>query len=75
MENRGVSDGERKIITILFADIKGSMSLIEELDPEEAQAFVDPALQRMLGLAWEGLSVFAPDRFTPELFPDYTPGR
>ena len=37
-------DGERKIVTALFADIKGSMELMEDLDPEEARAIVDPAL-------------------------------
>jgi hypothetical protein len=31
-------DGERKTVTALFADIKGSMDLIEDLDPEEAKA-------------------------------------
>jgi class 3 adenylate cyclase len=29
-------EGERKTVTVLFADIKGSMELIEDLDPEEA---------------------------------------
>jgi class 3 adenylate cyclase len=38
-------DGERKTVTVLFADIKGSMNLIEELDAEEARALVDPALK------------------------------
>jgi class 3 adenylate cyclase len=32
----------------LFADIKGSMELIEDLDPEEARAIIDPALQIMM---------------------------
>lgn len=41
-------DGERKTITALFADIKGSMNLIEGLDPEEARALIDPALQLMI---------------------------
>src|ERR1700730_11118989 len=41
-------DGERKTVTALFADIKGSMELIEELDPEEARALVDPVLQLMM---------------------------
>ena len=41
-------DGERKTVTILFADIKGSMELIEDLDPEEARAIVDPALKLMM---------------------------
>ena len=41
-------EGERKTITALFADIKGSMDLIEDLDPEEARAIVDPALRLMM---------------------------
>ncbi len=43
-----VTDGERKTITALFADLKGSTTLIEGLDPEEAQAIIDPALQLMM---------------------------
>jgi class 3 adenylate cyclase/tetratricopeptide (TPR) repeat protein len=39
---------ERKTVTALFADIKGSVELMEELDPEEARAFVDPALHLMI---------------------------
>src|SRR6266446_3870977 len=41
-------EGERKTVTALFADIKGSMELMEELDPEEARAIIDPALQIMI---------------------------
>ncbi len=41
-------DGERKTVTALFADIKGSMELMEDLDPEEARAIVDPALRLMI---------------------------
>ena len=41
-------DGERKTVTALFADIKGSMELLEDLDPEEARAIVDPALRLMI---------------------------
>ena len=41
-------EGERKTVTMLFADIKGSMDLIEDLDPEEARAIVDPALKLMM---------------------------
>jgi class 3 adenylate cyclase len=41
-------DGERKTVTTLFADIKGSMELIEDLDPEEARHLVDPALKLMI---------------------------
>ena len=43
-----VTDGERKTITALFADFKGSTALIEGLDPEEARAIIDPALQLMM---------------------------
>src|SRR6266851_5871984 len=42
------ADGERKTITALFADIKGSMELIENLDPEQARNIIDPALQLMM---------------------------
>jgi len=48
MESRGSADGERKTITALFADLKGSTALIEGLDPEEARAIIDPALQLMM---------------------------
>jgi class 3 adenylate cyclase len=41
-------EGERKTVTALFADIKGSMELIEDLDPEDARAIVDPALKLMI---------------------------
>jgi predicted ATPase/class 3 adenylate cyclase len=48
MEARGSADGERKTITALFADLKGSTALIEGLDPEEARAIIDPALRLMM---------------------------
>ena len=41
-------EGERKTVTALFADIKGSMELTEDLDPEEARAIIDPALTIMV---------------------------
>lgn len=47
-ESSEVLAGERKTVTALFADIKGSMELIEGLDPEEARAIVDPALKLMM---------------------------
>jgi class 3 adenylate cyclase len=43
-----VVDGERKTVTALFADIKGSMELMEDLDPEEARTIIDPALKLMI---------------------------
>jgi class 3 adenylate cyclase/tetratricopeptide (TPR) repeat protein len=42
------TEGERKTITALFADIKGSMELIENLDPEQARNIIDPALGLMM---------------------------
>ena len=45
---RGGADGERKTITALFADLKGSTALLEGLDPEAARALIDPALQLMM---------------------------
>src|SRR5580692_6219847 len=44
-------DGERKTVTALFADIKGSTELMEDLDPEEARAIIDPALKLMIQAA------------------------
>jgi class 3 adenylate cyclase len=41
-------DGERKTVTALFADIKGSTALMEGLDPEAAHAIVDPVLRIMV---------------------------
>src|SRR5690349_9551146 len=48
IESQDVPGGERKTVTALFADIKGSMELMEDLDPEEARAIVDPALKLMI---------------------------
>jgi class 3 adenylate cyclase len=42
-----VTDGERKIVTALFADLKGSTALMETLDPEEGRAIVEPLLRIM----------------------------
>ena len=41
-------EGERKQVTVLFADLKGSMELLAERDPEEARAILDPVLTRMI---------------------------
>jgi predicted ATPase/class 3 adenylate cyclase len=45
---RAALEGERKQVTVLFADIKGSTELIEGLDPEEARRLLDPALHIMM---------------------------
>jgi class 3 adenylate cyclase len=41
-------EGERKQVTVLFADLKGSMELLADRDPEEARALLDPALERLM---------------------------
>jgi class 3 adenylate cyclase/tetratricopeptide (TPR) repeat protein len=41
-------EGERKQVTVLFADIRGSTKLIETLDPEEGQKIIDPVLHVMM---------------------------
>src|SRR3989475_3797383 len=41
-------EGERKQVTVLFADLTGSTELIRDLDPEQAQALLDPALHAMM---------------------------
>src|SRR5581483_8126905 len=48
VERRRLTGDERKTVTALFADLKGSTALIEGLDPEEARALIDPALQLMM---------------------------
>jgi class 3 adenylate cyclase/tetratricopeptide (TPR) repeat protein len=47
-ETQASPDGERKTVTALFADIKGSTELTADLDPEEARAIIDPALKLMI---------------------------
>jgi len=41
-------EGERKHVTVLFADLKGSMELLADRDPEEARRILDPVLERMI---------------------------
>jgi hypothetical protein len=45
---RGALEGERKQVTVFFADIKDSTRLIEGLDPEAAQQLLDPAIHLMM---------------------------
>jgi class 3 adenylate cyclase/tetratricopeptide (TPR) repeat protein len=40
-------EGERKFVTVLFADLKGSMELVADRDPEEARKLLDPVLEHM----------------------------
>jgi class 3 adenylate cyclase len=48
VEDEALPEGERKMVTALFADLKGSTELMESLDPEEARAIIDPALKLMI---------------------------
>ena len=48
LTSRNALEGERKQVTVLFADLKGSTALIEGLDPEEARRLLDPALHLMM---------------------------
>ena len=48
LTSRSALEGERKQVTVLFADLKGSTELIKDLDPEAAQQLLDPALHRMM---------------------------
>jgi class 3 adenylate cyclase/tetratricopeptide (TPR) repeat protein len=48
LTSRSALEGERKQVTVLFADIKDSTELIRDLDPEAAQQLLDPALHRMM---------------------------
>jgi class 3 adenylate cyclase/tetratricopeptide (TPR) repeat protein len=41
-------EGERKQVTVLFADLKGSMELLADRDSEDARAILDPVLERMM---------------------------
>jgi class 3 adenylate cyclase/tetratricopeptide (TPR) repeat protein len=49
LTSRHVLEGERKQVTVLFADIKGSMELLADRDPEEARKILDPVLEHMMG--------------------------
>ncbi len=49
LTSRSALEGERKQVTVLFADLKGSMELLADRDPEEARQLLDPVLERMMG--------------------------
>src|SRR5713226_9663990 len=48
LTSRTALDGERKQVTVLFADLKGSMELMADRDPEEARKLLDPVLEHMM---------------------------
>jgi class 3 adenylate cyclase/tetratricopeptide (TPR) repeat protein len=48
LTSKAALEGERKQVTVLFADLKGSMELLADRDPEEARKLLDPVLARMM---------------------------
>ena len=46
--SREAVEGERKQVTVLFADLKSSMELLADRDPEEARRLLDPVLERLM---------------------------
>ena len=47
LTSRTALEGERKQVTVLFADVKGSMELLADRDPEEARKILDPVRELM----------------------------
>src|SRR6516164_8730539 len=48
LTSKSALEGERKHVTVLFADLKGSMELLADRDPEEARKILDPVLEKMM---------------------------
>ena len=48
LTSKSALEGERKQVTVLFADLKGSMELLVDRDPEDARKILDPVLERMM---------------------------
>jgi class 3 adenylate cyclase len=48
LNSKAALEGERKQVTVLFADLKGSMELLADRDPEEARRILDPVLEHMM---------------------------
>ncbi len=48
INSKAALEGERKQVTVLFADLKGSMELLADRDPEEARKILDPVIERMM---------------------------
>jgi len=48
LRGREALEGERKQVTILFADLRGSLEFLADRDPEDARRILDPVLERMM---------------------------
>jgi class 3 adenylate cyclase len=57
LTSKAALEGERKQVTVLFADLKGSMELLADRDPEEARQLLDPVLTLMMAAVhrYEGI--------------------
>jgi hypothetical protein len=66
LTSRSILEGERKQVTVLFADVKGSMDLAEQLDPEDWHRIMD----RLFQILAEGVH-----RFEGTVGPYTAPGR
>ena len=51
--SKAALEGERKHVTVLFADLRGSMELLADRDPEEARRILDPVLEAMMDAVHE----------------------
>jgi class 3 adenylate cyclase/tetratricopeptide (TPR) repeat protein len=53
---RAALEDERKVVTVLFADLKGSTELVSTMDPEDARDLLDPVVKIMIEAvhAYEG---------------------
>ena len=58
LTSKAALEGERKQVTVLFADLKGSMELLADRDPEDARKLLDPVLERMMdAVHWYDVTV------------------
>jgi predicted ATPase/class 3 adenylate cyclase len=48
LTSKAALEGERKQVTVLFADVKGSMERLADRDPEETRRLIDPILEHMM---------------------------
>jgi len=48
LTSKSALEGERKQVTVLFADLKGSMELLADRDPEDARKILDPVVEHMM---------------------------
>ena len=51
LTSKAALEGERKQVTVRFADLKSSMELLADRDPEEARKLLDPVVEPMMGWA------------------------